>query len=377
MIAARNSGRCRSFFIYALLLISALTVTIISFRSDALTRFKFDRKYFPLIAPLTLKVEQQAPGGESTKGSKGYPVRKIETDNDKLLFVCVVNLEGSYLQKARFKLMIEQGILSISIFYPGANVLISYGEVGTKPNLSLPATTRVQLDEIATKSFNEEGRYTSFGRMKAYAEIINNEFRKNATRDIIFYDADMLFIGNHFRRVFGYNANWEIGLTFRNMQKFPVNCGLMLVNHDGLEKGHMFWRTLLSYYDAGLKFHGKAIRKNDTVADQLATCKVIEGLGNYYTKEREHVRKLVGMNNMKILLLPSRRWNWTPKPMCYIDSQCAVLHFKGNKKVHMAEASKILHRFQERKRSIFFRNIAELGRDKESSRRSLKKGCSD
>ena len=115
-----------------------------------------------------------SPRVAHTKGLKGYNNINNKTEHGMLLFVCVVNLQGSYLQKARFKLMIEHGILSISRFYPGSNVLILYGEVGTKPNFTLPATTRVQLEEIATKSFNEEGGYTSFGRMKAYAEIINN-----------------------------------------------------------------------------------------------------------------------------------------------------------------------------------------------------------
>ena len=151
----------------------------------------------------------------------------------------------------------------------------------------------------------------------------------------------------------------------------------MLVKHNSLEKGLVFWRKLLSYYDTGIKFHGKAIRTTDFAADQLATCKVIEGLGKYYLKEREHIRKLGSMNNTEVLLLPTRRWNWTPKPMCYIDRRCAVLHFKGYKKIHMAKATQILLRLPDSKRSIAFRNIAELGRDPKSSRRTLKKGCGD
>ena len=103
----------------------------------------------------------------------------------------------------------------------------------------------------------------------------------------------------------------------------------------------------------------------------------MESLGKYYVKPREHVRKLESMNNTEILLLPTKRWNWTPKPMCYIDNRCAVLHFKGNKKIYMTKASKLLHRVTDDERNIFFRSIAALGRDVKSSRRVLKKGCSD
>ena len=165
-----------------------------------------------------------------------------------LLFVCVVNLQGSSVQILGFKRMIEQGILSISKFYPGANVLISFGEVGKKPNLSLPASAKVHIEEIETKNFNEEGKYTSYGRMKTYAEIINIEINKSRPRGIIFYDADMLFVGSQFRKIFlDFRGEWAVGLSFRNMQKFPVNCGLMLVNCNNLEKALRFWKEILSH----------------------------------------------------------------------------------------------------------------------------------
>ena len=322
--------------------------------------------------------EHYSPFYSHSRGLKVEQVKNNYAENDRLLFVCVVNLQGSYSQTVKFKRMIEQGVLSISRFYPGANVLILFGEIGAKPNLTLPANVKVDVEEIETKSFNEEGKYTSYGRMKSYAEIINIEHRKNRPRGIIFYDADMLFVGNHFKKIFfEFKREWEVGLSFRNMQKFPVNCGLMLVSHNSLGKGLKFWEEILSYYREGSQFQGKAIRKNDFVADQLATCKVIESLGKYYIEQREHVKKLPSLNNTVILLLPTRRWNWTPKPMCYIDSHCAVLHFKGNKKIYMTKASKLLLSAADNKRKIFLRNIAKLGRDAKSSRRSLKKDCSD
>jgi len=253
--------------IYTLLFLSTSTTLIMS--SGALSHFAL-RVFFALITPLALKensFKQYSPPNTYTKGSKGYHVKRDEAKNCMLLFVCVVNLQESFVQKTRYKRMIQHGVLSISRFYPGASVLILYGEVGAKPNLTLPANTRVQLEEIATKSFNEEGGYTSFGRMKAYRDIINDEFHKDKPRNIIFYDADMLFVGSQFRKVFGFRENWAIGLSFRNMPKFPVNCGLMLVKHDGLEKGLIFWGKLLSYYDTGIEFHRRAIRKNDIMAD--------------------------------------------------------------------------------------------------------------
>lgn len=298
--------------------------------------------------------------------------------NNKLLFVCVVNLQGNSAQQSQFKRMIEQGILSIARFYPGSEVLIQFGSVGATPNLNLPASMKVKVEEIETDSFNAEGKYTSYGRMKTYADIINLELQKSRPRGIIFYDADMLFVGNHFSKVFfSSRIDWAVGLSFRNMPKFPVNCGLMLVSQNNLEKGLNFWKRILISYEEGSKFHGKTIRKNDTVADQFATCKVIESFGKYYVKPREHVRKLESMNDTKILLLPTRRWNWTPKPMCNIDSRCAILHFKGHKKVHMTKASKLMLSVQDSERSLFFRSVAKLGSDPKSSRRVLKKGCSD
>ncbi|CAL6339387.1 unnamed protein product [Bathycoccus prasinos] len=111
--------------------------------------------------------------------------------------------------------MIEQGIISISRSYPGASVLISYGEVGTKPNLRLPSSVKVHVEELGTKSFNQEGKYTSYGRMKAYAEIIDIELHRSRPRGIIFYDADMLFVGNNFKNVFlEFRREWA---TFRSI----------------------------------------------------------------------------------------------------------------------------------------------------------------
>ena len=333
-----------------------------------------------IITPLTLSTnnfEQDISIHLHSRGLKADSVKKNYAENDILLFACVVNFQGSYAQTIKLKRMIEQGILSISRFYPGANVLISYGEIGTKPNLTLPDKIKVDVEEFETKSFNEDGKYTSYGRMKAYAEIIKFEQRKNRPRGIIFYDADILFVGSHFKKIFlNFKRDWAVGLTFRNMEKFPINCGLMMVNHNNLRNGSKFWKEILSFYGEGSQFRRKAIRRNDPVADQLATCKVIESLGKYYLKQREHVRKLESMNTA-ILLLPTRRWNWTPKPMCYIDSRCAVLHFKGNKKVHMTKASKLLLSAADNERNIFLRNIAKLGRNPKNSRQSLKKDCSD
>ena len=334
-----------------------------------------------IITPLTLSAnnfEQHISSHLHSRGLKVDQVKNNYAENDTLLFACVVNFQGRYSQTIKLKRMIEQGILSISRFYPGANILISYGEIGTKPNLTLPREIKVDVEEFETKSFNEDGKYTSYGRMKAYAEIIKFEERKSRPRGIIFYDADMLFVGSHFKKIFlDFKREWAVGLSFRKMEKFPINCGLMLVNHNNLRKGLKFWEKILSYYGEGSQFRGKAIRRNDAVADQLATCKVIESLGKYYLKQREHVRKLNSMNNTAILLLPTKRWNWTPKPMCYIDSRCAVLHFKGNKKVHMTKASKLLFSAADNERNIFLRKIAELGRNPNNSRHSLKKDCSD
>jgi hypothetical protein len=274
--------------------------------------------------------------------------------------------------------MLKQGILSIAKFYPGASVLILYGEVGKKPDLTLSTRINVQIEEVKTSCFNLEKEYTSYGRMKAYSQVITNELKRSLPRGIIFYDADMLFIGNHLRRIF-YSSieDWAVGLTFRNIQKFPVNCGLMLVSQHNLIKGLQFWSEILFSYEEETNFHGSVIRKENPMADQLATCKVIESLGHYYMKPMEHVRRLRSMNETSILLLPTKRWNWTPKPMCYIDSRCAVLHFKGNKKIHMAKASKLLLNSKDTKPSNIFRNIAKLGQDQSSTRRTLKKGCSD
>lgn len=306
------------------------------------------------------------------------PTEGISRSNNELLFVCVVNLQGSDERQARFKRMLEQGILSIAKFYPGADVLIFYGEAGKKPNLKLSTRINIQIEEVKTNVFNTEKEYTSYGRMKAYAEVIANELERSTPRGIIFYDADMLFVGDHFRRVFfSSKHDWAVGLTFRSMRKFPVNCGLMLVSQNNLISGLKFWNEILSSYEKGSSFQGRFIRKEDIVGDQLATCKVIESLGNYYMKPREHVRNLKIMNDTTILLLPTRRWNWTPKPMCYIDSRCAVLHFKGNKKVHMTKASKLLGTSKDVKTSNIFRQIAKLGQDPRSTRKNLKKNCSD
>ena len=223
MTSFRNNAWWKNLLIYAPLSLLAWTALIMSLRSDTLTHSEVRR-----VTPLTLKgnsFEQHSPRNTHTKGLKGYHVIKNQTENCMLLFVCVVNLQGNFAQNTRIKRMIQQGVFSISKFYPGANVLISYGEVGTKPNLTLPASTRVQLEEITTKSFTEGG-YTSFGRMEAYAEIINNELKKKTPRNIIFYDADMLFVGSHFRKVFEFKENWAVGLSFRNMQKFQLTVGL-------------------------------------------------------------------------------------------------------------------------------------------------------
>ena len=298
--------------------------------------------------------------------------------NKMLLFVSVINLQGSIERQSLTNRMLEQGILSIAKFYPGASVLILYGEVGKKPELKLSTRINVQIEEVKTSCFNLEKEYTSYGRMKAYSEVITNELKRSVPRGIIFYDADMLFIGNHLRGIF-YSSikDWTVGLTFRNMKKFPVNCGLMLVSQHNLLRGLQFWSEILFYYEKETTFQGSVIRKENPMADQLATCKVIESLGGYYMKPIEHVRRLRSMNETSILLLPTKRWNWTPKPMCYIDSRCAVLHFKGNKKIHMAKASKLLHNSKDTKPSNIFRDIAKLGQDPRSTRRTLKKGCSD
>jgi hypothetical protein len=164
----------------------------------------------------------------------------------------------------------------------------------------------------------------------------------------------------------------------RTCTKATTSKKLLVIENFGRSgRALKFLEEILSYYQEGSQFQGKAIRKNDFMADQLATCKVIESLGKYYIEQREHVRKLPSLNNILILLLPTRRWNWTPKPMCYIDSRCAVLHFKGNKKIYMTKALKLLLSAADNKRHIFLRNVAKLGRDAKSSRRSLKKDCSD
>jgi hypothetical protein len=329
--------------------------------------------YGVMIPETSAALEQWASDSVTTSSREPSAPR-----NDMLLFVCVLNLQGNLAQQARLKRMVTQGMLSIARYYPGANVLIPFGEIGGKPNIELPPGVNIRVTEVKTSSFNAEGEYTSYGRMRAYAEVITAELRLSRPRGIIFYDSDMLFVGHHFRRIFfGKNAqDWSVGLSFRNMPKFPVNCGLMLASQNNLVQSLRFWNEVLGAYDNSLIFRGNVIQKSDLAGDQRATCKVIENLGKYYVYPREHMRKLKAMNDTSILLLPTRRWNWTPKPMCHTDNRCAIIHFKGNKKVHMTTVSRLLQK-EKIGGARFFREVALLGRDPRGSRRALKRGCSD
>jgi len=70
-----------------------------------------------------------------------------------------------------------------------------------------------------------------FDRTRAYVRFLSEESHRDSPRHLVFADTDVLFTRS-FKEVF--DTPFDVGLTFRNMAKYPINNGIMFAHRQRL-----------------------------------------------------------------------------------------------------------------------------------------------
>ena len=118
--------------------------------------------------------------------------------------------------------------------------------------------------------------FNTLGRFEGYRRVLEAEASKpeRERRHIVFIDSDIVFIREVFRffRV-GGPEQFDVGLTYRMMPKFPVNTGVMYFSARGLLSGETFMKDVVETYSRN--GHPKKM-----LGDQMVMNDVLARLGN-------------------------------------------------------------------------------------------------
>lgn len=151
------------------------------------------------------------------------------------------------------------------------------------------------------------------------------EFLRQADTHVVFVDSDILFNAN-LDDVFEWN--FDVALTYRDQEHWPINSGIGFVHRDNLARGiafHEKWLELVqgTYADTA-----------DWGADQDAAQELLSEAD--FTRADAYLHR---QNGFGVLLLPCADYNFssasgTPMTGVYPDKK--VLHFKGHRKPSMS-----------------------------------------
>mmetsp|Transcript_2461 Transcript_2461/g.5846 ORF Transcript_2461/g.5846 Transcript_2461/m.5846 type:complete len:251 (-) Transcript_2461:75-827(-) len=200
-----------------------------------------------------------------------------------------------------------------------------------------------------------------FDRTRAYVRFLSEESHRDSPRHLVFADTDVLFTRS-FKEVF--DTPFDVGLTFRNMAKYPINNGIMFAHRQRLTEAAKFWEGIVSIFESegfDKRWQG----------DQYAVCKFMEQAGNYYTGRRTLVKDVQGV---RVKLLHASIFNLPPRSGCKIGPQVKVIHFKGGEKSKLPQAWRILQRAQGGKA---LDDIAWIGASRTQRLRGALKSCKD
>eukprot|EP00192_Tetraselmis_astigmatica_P011270 CAMPEP_0117651472 /NCGR_PEP_ID=MMETSP0804-20121206/2111_1 /TAXON_ID=1074897 /ORGANISM="Tetraselmis astigmatica, Strain CCMP880" /LENGTH=376 /DNA_ID=CAMNT_0005457453 /DNA_START=179 /DNA_END=1306 /DNA_ORIENTATION=+ len=181
------------------------------------------------------------------------------------------------------------------------------------------------LEEVVYADFWGTSKTYMYDRTRAYVRFLSEESQSSKPRNLVFTDTDILYVKS-LADIF--DSPFDIGLTYRNMPKYPINNGIMFAHKDRLQEASNFWEKILKIYEQENYDRGWQ-------GDQYAVCKFMEAAGKYFTGQK-HYKKQVGGVDVKLLHISG--FNFPPRSGCKIGSQVRVLHFKGGEKSKLPQA---------------------------------------
>jgi len=145
-------------------------------------------------------------------------------------------------------------------------------------------------------------------------------------RPVVFADTDMLLISPLSDL---FEQDFDIALTVRSNSQMPVNGGLILANSKRPEASRAFFSRLLSIMEE------EALTPwREWYGDQYALAEILQGID-----VAENIGRVVDAEGVRILLLDSSRYNFTPttkRPTLSQDLRSITLyHFKGEYRLYM------------------------------------------
>ncbi|NDJ18749.1 hypothetical protein [Myxacorys almedinensis] len=144
----------------------------------------------------------------------------------------------------------------------------------------------------------------------------------NSHSNLTFLDSDILINAN-LEAVF--QQDFDIALTYRELEDMPINWGVMFISKKGQRKAIGFLEKVANIY------REKYLTSNIFWCDQYA---LIDAIGREHFFKRQS--NVLCVENTKILLVPCETYNFSPEPT--LNSivpelkNRKIIHFKGPRK---------------------------------------------
>lgn len=207
--------------------------------------------------------------------------------------------------------MVDMLFMSARQFHPGSSCIVLTDEhtrLGSLSSYCLRMNYAVRPNKIM------------FDRMGAQRAFIQDY---DFSRPVMMADSDVL-VNDSLDPVF--QQNFDVGLTWRNNARMPINGGVLFINNKQPSACRRFFAVIHELYER------KYAEQAGWYGDQYA---LHDFLGMTRKEIASHTG-IVAAHGCRILLLPCERYNYSPENTSasiasrFLDKY--VLHFKGERK---------------------------------------------